>query len=226
MTTLRFVADALAAAVFAPQCVACEAVLDTPTSGPVCPACWAAVAPLPRHLGDAGSSAISRWRAAGEYERPLREIVHAFKYDDRRSLARPLGRMLRAAAGDVLDEAACVVPVPLHPWRRFRRGFNQATLVARSLDRPVVHALWRRHRTPPQAGLGRDERARNVRGAFTMSPVLSRRLRERLVVGQTVVLVDDVRTTGATLEACADVLLHAGAAAVRALTVAAVRHQD
>jgi ComF family protein len=219
---LRHLADALTAVVFAPHCAACEAVLDTSTAGPVCAACWASVLPLPPHAGDLSSPSIARWRAAGQYEHPLREIVHAFKYDERRSLAQPLGHAVRTAACDLLDDADCVVPVPLHPWRRFRRGFNQAALLARRLDRPVVHALWRRHWTPPQAGQGRGARARNVGNAFTASPLLSRRTRARFIDGRIVVLVDDVRTTGATLEACGKVLLRMGAVEIRAVAVAAV----
>jgi len=216
----RHLADALAAVAFAPHCAACEAVLDTPTAGPICAACWARVRPLPPHAGDRSTPSIARWRAAGEYEYPLREIVHAFKYDERRSLARPLGHAVRAAAADLLEDADCVVPVPLHPWRRFRRGFNQAALLARHLDRPVVHALWRRHWTPPQAGQGRGARVRNVRQAFAASPLLLRRARS--IDGRIVVLVDDVRTTGATLEACGELLLRMGAGEVRAVTAAAV----
>ena len=219
---LRHLADALTAVVFAPHCAACEAVLDTPTAGPVCAACWARVLPLPPHLGALSSPSIARWRAAGEYEHPLREIVHAFKYDERRSLARPLGQAVRTAACDLLEDAECVVPVPLHPWRRFRRGFNQAALLAGHLGRPVVHALWRRHWTPSQAGQGRGARARNVRHAFAASPLLSRRTRAQFIDGRVVALVDDVRTTGATLEACAEVLLQMGAGEIRAVTVAAV----
>jgi ComF family protein len=219
---VRHLADALAAVAFAPHCAACEAVLDTPTAGPVCAACWARVRPLPPYANDLSSPSIAHWRAAGEYAHPLREIVHAFKYDERRSLARPLGHAVRAAAADLLEDADCVVPVPLHPWRRFRRGFNQGALLARHLDRPVVHALWRRHWTPPQAGQGRGARVRNVRQAFAVSPLLLRRVRNRSIDGRIVVLVDDVRTTGATLEACAEALLRIGAAEVRAVAVAAV----
>jgi ComF family protein len=221
MATLRVLVDSLLAVTLAPHCAACEAILDAPASGPVCAACWASVLPLPPHAGDLSSSSISRWRAAGEYAPPLREIVHALKYDERRSLARPLGLAMRAAARDVIADADCVVPVPLHPWRRFRRGFNQATLLARHLDRPMIHALWRRRWTPPQAGQRRSARARNVRQAFAPSLLLSRRARDRFVDRRIVVLVDDVRTTGATLEACAEVLLRMGAAEVRAVAAAA-----
>ena len=153
--------------------------------------------------------------AGGHYEGALRDIIHAFKYEGRRSLARPLGRLMREAGAALLKDADCVVPVPLHPWRRMRRGFNQAVDLARTLDRPVVHALWRLHSTPPQMGLPARARRTNVRGAFILSP-WAPPLDNRVVV-----LIDDVKTTGATLNACANVLRGAGVREVRALTVAA-----
>jgi ComF family protein len=159
-------------------------------------------------------------RAAGEYEGTLRDILHAFKYDGRRVLAGRLGSLLRHAGGALLHDADCVVPVPLHAWRRLRRGFNQADALARQLGTRVIHALWRTRATPPQTGLTAAARRRNVRGAFMLSPFLSRRSERRWLADRVVVLVDDVRTTGATLNACAAVLLEGGAREVRALTVA------
>jgi ComF family protein len=144
----------------------------------------------------------------------LRDIIHAYKYEGRRSLAPPLGRLMREAGGALLDGADYVIPVPLHPWRRLRRGFNQAADLARELDRPVVHALWRVHATLPQMGLPARARRTNVRGAFILSP-WAPSIKDRAIV-----LVDDVRTTGATLNACATLLRNAGAREVRALTVA------
>jgi ComF family protein len=219
---LTLAAHSLLAVTFAPRCAACSAVLDTPADGPVCPACWSLVRPLPPHLGVAASESVTCWRAAGEYEGALREIIHAFKYDERRSLAKPLGRLMHDTGSDVLENASCVVPVPLHAWRRFRRGFNQATNLAARLDLPVVHALWRVRATVPQSGLTADSRRRNVGRAFRLSPLLSHRTREARLIDRVVVLVDDVRTTGATLEACASVLTEAGAREVRAITAAAV----
>jgi ComF family protein len=128
--------------------------------------------------------------------------------------------MLRERGERLLQDAACVVPVPLFPWRRLRRGFNQAADLARHLDRPVVHALWRVRPTPPQAGLTAAARRRNVRGAFRLSPLLSTRARHTFIDGRTVALIDDVMTTGATLRACAEVLQAAGANEVRVLTLA------
>lgn len=200
---VRIALDALVGATLAPACVGCARVLDAPLSGPVCRGCWEEVA-----LG------------RGRYDGALRNIVQAFKYDGRRSLGPRLGAILRDAAGDVLADAACAVPVPLHPWRRVRRGFNQAADLAAHLELPVVHALWRVRATAAQAGLTASQRRRNVRGAFRLSPLLSARARERHLAGRIVVLVDDVRTTGATLSACAEVLSDAGAREVRMLTLA------
>ena len=159
----------------------------------------------------------------GEYEGSLRDIIHAFKYEGRRSLAAPLAALIRDAGAWKLDDAACVVPVPLHPLRRLQRGFNQSADLARHLGPPVVHALWRTRLTAPQAGLDAAARRRNVRGAFRLSPLLRRSVRNALIEDRVVVLVDDVRTTGATLQACAGVLQEAGAREVRTLTVATRR---
>lgn len=159
-------------------------------------------------------------RAAGDYEGALRDILHAFKYEGRRGLARPLGALLRDAGADLLRDADCVVPVPLHPVRRLRRGFNQADDLARQLPLPLVRALWRTGATRAQTGLPAAARRRNVRRAFTVSPFVWHRAGAMRVTDRVVVLVDDVRTTGATLHACAQVLMNAGAREVRGLTVA------
>jgi ComF family protein len=239
--------DALLAALLAPRCVVCEALLERPVQSAACAACWAAIAPLTpplcRVCGDplpswrllSGASgccprcrrtkrAIDRARAVGPYEGALRTLLHAFKYDGRRSLARPLAALMARAGAELLDGADCVVPVPLH-WRRRRaRGFNQALDLARHLGPPVVVALRRLRATRPQTGLPAAQRHRNVAGAFAPA----RRWwpfappRGSLVGGRSVVLVDDVWTTGATLEACARVLKHLGAREVRALTAARV----
>jgi ComF family protein len=163
---------------------------------------------------------VDRSRSGGAYEGALRDIMHAFKYEGRRSLAVPLAGMMRDAGADVLRDADAIVPVPLHAIRRLWRGFNQAGDLARHLDHRVVHALWRTRATAPQAGLTASARRRNVRSAFGLSPFLSGRTRSRFITGRVVVLIDDVSTTGATLDACARVLKKAGAREVRALTAA------
>ena len=231
--------DAVLSVVLAPQCVACGAVLDSPTRGPVCEACWSAIASIVPPLCETCGDPLASWRtlteaerecvrcrrlppafdcarAAGDYDGSLREIIHAFKYDGRRSLARPLAALMRNEGAALLDDADFLVPVPLHPWRRLRRGFNQAEALAVALDRPVVNALWRKRTTLPQAGLKPAQRRRNVQRAFRLSPFV----RPVLLRDARVVLVDDVRTTGATLDACARVLKDAGVREVRALTAA------
>ena len=205
----------------------------------MCGACWAAILPITppvcERCGDPlptwrdvsvalaactrcrrGRRVVDRARTVGEYTGPLRSIVHALKYDGRRSLARPLAALMRARGAAVLDGASCAVPVPLHPSRRRHRGFNQAADLARHLGLPVVHALKRVRATATQADLPAARRHRNVRGAFEATRS-SRRL-----AGACVVLVDDVSTTGATLDACARELKRAGVAEVRALTAARV----
>jgi ComF family protein len=195
--------DALVAAVLAPVCACCRRTLEAPLSGAVCARCWE----------DARA-------ASGRYEGTLRDIIHVFKYEGRRTLAEPLAALLRERNAAALAGAACIVPVPLFAWRRLRRGFNQADALAGQLDLPVVQALWRIRPTASQTGLSAAERRRNVRHAFRLSPLLSRRKRRSFVVDRVVVLLDDVMTTGATSAACAGVLMEAGAREVRVVTLA------
>ena len=227
---IRIAADGVLAVVFAPRCAACDHLLDAPTRGPVCEACWASLRPLAPPLCDRCGDQIPSWRttslagglcarcrAFGSYDGQLRLIIHALKYDKRRSLARRLALLMRERGADVLADADCLVPVPLH-WRRLRvRGFNQAADLAAGLGLPVARALRRVRPTRPQAELPASRRYHNLRGAFAPARRPGRR---RAVVGKCVVLVDDVFTTGATLDGCARVLKAAGAREVRALTVA------
>ena len=159
---------------------------------------------------------MDRARAIGAYEGTLRSIVHALKYEGRRSLAGPLGALLRRYGADVLDGAACAMPVPLHASRRRERGFNQAADLARHLAVPVVAGLRRVRATATQTGLPAAQRHGNMRGAFEATAE-THDARDAIVV-----LVDDVCTTGATLEACARALKQAGVREVRALTAARV----
>jgi ComF family protein len=149
------------------------------------------------------------------YEGSLRAIVHALKYDGRISLACALAALMREHGREVLDGSNAVIPVPLHRRRRRARGFNQAEELANHLGRPCVLALRRTRFTRSQTDLPELERQENVRNAFALR-------RGADVRDLCVVLVDDVCTTGATLEACAGVLRRAGAREVRALTAARV----
>ena len=243
------VGDALVAVCLAPRCAACDGLLAAPLSGAVCAACWSGVrtitppvcdrcgnplAALPAAALESARcprcrhavSAVDRGRSAGEYDGTLRRIVHALKYDGRRSLAPGLAALMRRAGGDLLADADWVVPVPLH-WRRQRaRGFNQARELARHLAVPLLDALARVRHTPSQINLPAPRRHANVRGAFALRgrrrPWTPRSPSVAELAGTRVVLVDDVSTTGATLEACARVLKDGGVREVRALTVARV----
>ena len=215
--------NALLAAVIAPPCAACGRVLDRPLDGAVCDACWARVE---THTARFTLPAVAHARAVGAYEGTLRDILHVLKYDGRRSVAPRLSQMMAEHGRDVLEQADLVVPVPLHRRRERERGFNQAEDLARGLGLPFSRALRRVRMTRPQVDLPAEERRVNVRDAFAL-----RRTPLARTVGaadrapllrKVVVLVDDVATTGATLDACARVLKAAGAAEVRALTAARV----
>ncbi len=231
---MRVWVDAFLSLVFAPECAACGSPLPHPTGGAVCAACWHAVRPLPtpfcRLCGDSlptfdrgadlcmrcqeSPSAVDRARSAGIHDGALRNIVHALKYDGRRSLARPLAALMRERGREILDGADAVVPVPLHRSRRRQRGFNQSEDLARHLGLPVVKALARTRATTAQADLPADARRANVRDAFALTPAATR------LSGLVAVLVDDVSTTGATLDACASALRRVRVHAVLALTAA------
>ena len=216
---LRTGVDALIAATLAPACAACHAPLDAPSRGCICAVCLGSI--LPATLAPWTSAHVSIGLAAGRYDGALRDVIHAFKYEGRRSLADPLASLMREAGQSVLEGCDGVVPVPLHPWRRLRRGFNQARDLAARLDCPVVDALWRTRVTPAQMSLDATSRRTNLRNAFSLSWVYGARRSGPRIEGARIVLVDDVRTTGATLDECAKVLRRAGASDVRALTIAA-----
>jgi ComF family protein len=164
---------------------------------------------------------FDRARAVLRYDAASRGMLLAFKHADRTDLAPYLGRWLARAGAEVLAEADIVAPVPLHWTRLFSRRYNQAALLARAAakeaGRPFLgDILVRRRRTQPQRS-GLAARTRNVAGAFAVP-----RGRRRTVEDRRVLLVDDVRTTGATLEACARALKAAGAKGVDVLTLALV----
>jgi ComF family protein len=232
----RAAVDALIAVLVAPACAACGEPHGEPTRGAVCPACWAAIVPFSPPLCERCGDPLPSWRpisvgegrcprcrrragavtltrAIGEYDGALRAVVHALKYGGRRQVAHNLGRLMRLYGGDVLSGADLVIPVPLHRRKRRARGFNQAELLARAVGMRCERLLRRTRNTPSQTDLPAGRRHANVRGAFRLT-------RGADVRGLCVVVVDDVCTTGATLEACARVLRAAGAAEVRALTAA------
>jgi len=213
---LRDGLDAVLSIALGASCAACGDLLEHPTHGPVCGVCWRSIAGLPAPAFQI-SSVIDRAQAIGPHDAALRSIVHALKYEGRRSLAAPLASLMRQRCQWALEGAEVAVPVPLHASRRRERGFNQALDLSRALGLPIARALRRARATPSQTGLGGVARHDNIRGAFAPS---RRPWRRRTVERRVVVLVDDVSTTGATLDECARVLRAMGAAEVRAVTAA------
>jgi len=202
--------DLVASFLAPPRCAAC----DHPVArlAVFCAPCASTVQPA--------EDADDRALAAFVYGGAIADAITRFKYGARPDLARPLAdllwRALAARAG--LLRGCVVVPVPLHPIRLAERGFNQSALLARPVSRrlgaPFLPlALSRVRDTPRQASLGREDRLGNVGAAFAVRQ--ARRLR-----GRPLLLVDDVRTTGATLAACTEAALEAGAGAVTTAVLA------
>jgi len=234
--------NAIVRTLLEPACASCGLVLERPLDGAVCERCWLGIEsvapPWCERCGDelpgwqsadglcarclAQPPLYSVARSAARYHGPMRELVQAFKFNRRRLLAEPLGRMMRLSGADLLDGADAVVPVPLHPLRSIRRGFNQADDLARQLGLPVWRILRRRRHGPPQASLQAAARHANLSRAYAIDPLWSARakLRGHSLDGRTLVVVDDVMTTGDTIQACSRVLLRAGVTEVRALTAA------
>jgi ComF family protein len=220
-------------------CVACREPVD---GEGVCPSCWAQLSfiaqPYCPRLGipfvyDPGPEMLSmeaiasppayqRARAAVRYDDVARMLVHALKYQDRTDLAPVMGRWMARAGRELLEGADMLIPVPLH-WRRgWSRRYNQSGALARAIAvqsgvKLRGDVLQRLRATEQQVGLSRPQRASNVQGAFGVSAD-----RKSAAHGARVILVDDVLTSGATVDACARALLRAKAAQVDVLVFARV----
>lgn len=235
----------LLALLFPADCAICGTPLDTVHAIPLCAACLTPPEPFAaeyccarcrtpflnsRPLDEQGLCSLCRlgltefewsWSYA-LHDGRMRQLIHLFKYARMRPLARELGAWL-VYAYPRLEHFDALVPMPLHWWKRMQRGFNQSDLLARELSRrvgvPILNAARRRRRTAAQASLTHAQRRDNVRGAFDV-PMPEQ------VRGLSLLIVDDVMTTGSTVNACAKALKQAGAARVCVLTVARAGRQS
>jgi ComF family protein len=223
-----------------PVCIACRVRIGN--HGLLCGSCFASIdfiappicarlgIPLPYDVPEPALSAAAiasppvydRARAAARYSDTMRDLIQSFKYRDRHEGLPLFARWLKKAGAELLADADLLVPVPLYPSRLWWRRFNQSAMMAQGLSRlcglPVdCFTLKRVRRTASQVGLSPEQRRRNVAGAFKID-----KPRAAGVKAKKIVVIDDVITTGATVEACARVLKRAGAARVDVLALARV----
>lgn len=240
---IQAVVSSLSAVFFPSDCRLCHTPLVSLSLLPVCPECLEALAPIriaqcvlcgerlaPAQLliGNGQCQAcieyppnFDRAVSYGEYDSGVRELIHLLKYAGVIPAAKPLGKLLAQSIEQLrLDAEAVVVPVPLHSSKRRERRFNQSELIARAALKhlsphfELSHGVLVRERpTRSQVGLDREARIQNMHGAFRVSA-------PEQIKGRTVVVVDDVMTTGTTVSECARILKRAGAERVFAATVA------
>jgi ComF family protein len=223
-----------------PRCLGCGG--EIARQGDVCATCWRGLSfidgamceccGLPFDLAEtagmlcgpcmAERPVFDRARAALVYDDGSKALVLPFKHADRLDGAPAFARWMARAGQELLDEADVIAAVPLHRWRLLSRRYNQAAVLALGLSRisgkPVIpDALIRTKRTPSQGGLNARARRENVRNAFNVHPA-----HNDAIKGRRVLLIDDVYTTGATIESASACLLDTGALAVDALALARV----
>ena len=225
-----------------PRCPGCGSVVEADHS--FCLACWGGMEflgdpccarcgrPFPHDMGPGAECAaclahpppFDSARAVLAYGDVARTVALRFKYGRRIGLARLIARHMLRHLPDMGDDPPIIVPVPLHRWRLWHRGFNQSALIATHLSRlsglPVDrHALRRIRATQPLRGMGGRDRARAVKGAFALA-------QGHDLKGRRILLIDDVHTSGATAAACAKALRRGGAAEIRLLCWARALQRD
>ncbi len=226
---LKFLLDGF----FPSECPRCGRSSDSPRHAPLCLECWGSITPYAGPSCDicgeplvsghssvcgeclADRPAFSKVHAYGLFDGALKEAIHSYKFASIRRLAAPLAALLAEKCLG-LPAADVVTAVPLTKKRLLERGFNQSMLIGREVARMtgaklLPHALRKVKDTPAQAGLNRKERGLNLKGAFLCAGGVS---------GQTVTLVDDVITTGATARECSRALIEAGAREVYVVALA------
>ena len=221
-------------------CKVCRCLLETPGERVLCQPCLDKLKPhrasyclcCGRFLEGAGEphlcySCLKKrppfaiHRSCGLYRAELKDLILLFKYRGYRVLAKPLGRFALESLGreeSLWWGVDMIIPVPLHPKRKRQRGFNQAGALAKQLSKQKRilledRVLRKMKNVPPQTCLDEEARAANVQGVYAV-------MRREKIQGKTILLIDDVYTTGSTLKECSRVLLRAGAKEVRAITIA------
>ncbi len=226
--------------VLPPHCLVCRNRLQD--SGKLCGSCWREIqfitkpvcyclgTPLPYAIDPATLSpaaiarkpSYTRARIVGNYEQVLRQLIHDYKFRDKLELTQLFVPLLIQAGAELLTDAEQIVAVPLSRWRLWTRRYNQSSLLAMNLSREChidyeAFVLKRIKRTRSQVGLTYQQRLKNVSGAFLVPENKSKLIRDKHVL-----LIDDVVTTGSTVEACARALIKSGAKTVDVLAIARV----
>ena len=230
--------NALLNLLFPPQCLHCDVIV--PKHGTLCQPCWQKIQfitepmcvccglPFDYSMGEGAlcgeclreHPAYGHGRAVFRYNEYSGALVTKLKYHDQAYLAAVYGAWLAQAGAPLIAASDVIVPVPLHYWRFVGRRYNQSALLAQALSKKcgltcLPNGLMRTRKTLSQTGLSRSQRENNVRGAFAVTPRFLDRIKDK-----TILLIDDVMTTGATIDACSKALLKAGAVNVNVLTLA------